>query len=91
MKDKVQKEQWIVPFWAVSSTPDTAVSNVDQHLMKVKVGNGVVVDVPVLKNKKAILSGAELFIHDNVRKSFGVKRKAAGSQASDANVAKVWF
>lgn len=80
LKEKA-KEQFIVPFWAVDQSADTATCNLEQVTLKVKLPDDRIIEVPCLKNKKAIPEQTELFVHDKIRQSFGLKRKAVVAKA----------
>ena len=82
-KDKT-KEKFVITFWAVDQSADTALCNMDHGVVTWQT-DGVNTDVQCLKNKKAIREGAELWVHEKSRQAVGAKGKFAQPAAASGD------
>ena len=55
--------EFIVPFWAVNTTLDASVANMQINLEEIDVGDSDFVYVPMMHNTRAIKKGEELLLH----------------------------
>ena len=75
---------FIVAYWATQTTEDVEKANLEKSVIPVPVkigGKAVTVDVPVFKNKKALVNGDEVIVHSR-------KHAAEAPSVQDAQPAK---